>query len=104
LREAVGDIRYLRTLEWMLAQSQSAAAGRIRAMLAGLRESIPQGKFVRVAEGNEHDRVEVVAGPKYVEENRRRVAAWIRELLVAEPGGFKEIRPGNRTAANSHGQ
>jgi hypothetical protein len=94
MREAVDDMRYLKTLEWMLAQTSSPAAGKIKAMLAEMRQAVPQGRSVRVALGNEHDRVTVAATPRYVEENRRRVAAWIGELLAAEPRAFREIRPG----------
>ncbi len=104
LREAVDDMRYLRTLEWMLAQAKSPAAGRIRTSLDALRVEVPQGRALRLLEGNEHDKVDAVDKQKYVEQYRRRVAAWINELLAAEPGGFNEIRPGNRTAANSQGR
>ena len=94
MREAIDDMRYLKTVEWMLSQSSSPAAGKIRTMLTDMRESVPQGWFVRVAQGNEHDRVDVAASPRYVEAYRRRLASWIGELLAAERGAFGEIRPG----------
>jgi hypothetical protein len=103
LREATDDMRYLRTLEWMLEQAKSPAAGRIRTSLDTLRVDVPKGNSLRLLAGNEHDRVDTVDRSKYVEQYRRRVAAWINELLAAEPGGFNEIRPGV-AAANPRGR
>jgi hypothetical protein len=104
LREATDDLRYLRTLEWMLDHAKSPAAGRIRTSLDTLRSDVPKGNSLRLLAGNEHDRVDTVDRSKYVEQYRRRVAAWINELLAAEPGGFTEIRPGGAAAANPRGR
>ncbi|MBI4891760.1 MAG: hypothetical protein HY821_14135 [Acidobacteria bacterium] len=100
LREAVDDMRYLRTLEWMLAQSNPPAAASIRTSLEALREAVPQGRPLRLIEGNEHDNVNAVDQSKYVEQYRRKVAGWIRELLEAQPAEFPEIRAGAVAASS----
>jgi hypothetical protein len=99
LREAVDDMRYLRTLEWMIEKAKSPAAAAIGEAFSAMRREVPQGRALRLVEGNEHDKVNVVDRSKYVEQFRRRVAGWIGELLAAEPGGFNEIRPRSPGAA-----
>ncbi|MCX6625312.1 MAG: hypothetical protein NTY38_30480, partial [Acidobacteria bacterium] len=93
LREAVDDMRYLRTLERVLEKATSPAAARIKNSLEELRAEVPEGELVRLLEGNAHDRVSVVDQRKYVEQYRRQVGVWIKELLAAEPAGFEEMRP-----------
>jgi hypothetical protein len=104
LREAVDDMRYLRTLEWMLARAKSPAAGGIRSSFDAMRVDVPQGRALRLLEGNEHDTVNAVDKSKYVEQYRRRVAGWINELLLAEPAAFHELRPGGGKAASARGR
>ncbi|MBI5085373.1 MAG: hypothetical protein HZB13_12345 [Acidobacteria bacterium] len=93
MREAVDDMRYLRTLEWMLAQSTSQRAGRIRGDLAAMRESIPKTQVLKPADGDENDKVEATISPKYVKDFRRRVAGWINEMFAAEPALRSYAKP-----------
>ena len=93
MREAADDMAYLRTLTWMLGQSESRAAQEIGRELERMKSSIPEGKMVRVLGGDAHDRVQLVESRKYVRVFRNRVAAWIEELLELESGLYTEIRP-----------
>jgi len=92
MREAADDIGYLKTLEWMLKQSSSARAGEIGAQLAEIKTAIPEGRTVRVLGGDEHDRVQVLEGRKYVAGLRESVAGWIAELLETEKDLYGRIR------------
>lgn len=92
MREAIDDMAYIQTLEWMLAQSKSTRAGAIRASLQRIREAIPAGKAVRVQGGDAHDTVEVLDARKFVGDARAAVAGWITELLGAEKDLYREIR------------
>jgi len=92
MREAADDIRYLKTLEWMLKQGSSPRAEEIGKELAGIKAAIPEGRTVRVLGGDEHDRVQVLEGRKYVAGLREQVAGWIGELLEAEKDLYGRIR------------
>ena len=92
MREAADDIRYLKTLEWMLELSSSARAAEIGTELAEIKAAIPEGRSVRVLGGEEHDRVQVLEGRKYVAGLREQVAGWIDELLQAEKDLYSQIR------------
>jgi len=93
MREAADDMAYLRTLTWMLGQSESRQAMEISRELGRMKASIPAGEMVRVLGGDEHDRVQLVESRKYVREFRKKVAARIGELLELESGLYSEIRP-----------
>ncbi len=92
MREAIDDLAYIQTLEWMLAQSKSARVGEIRAELEGMKKAIPSGARVRVIGGDAHDRVEQTSPKEFVRASRAQVAGWIVELLRAEKSLFREIR------------
>jgi hypothetical protein len=92
MREAVDDVAYIQTLEWMLEQSKSKRAAEIRASLERMRAAVPAGKAVRVVGGDAHDTVEQVNPRVFVTEGRRAVAGWIEELLAAEKALYQEIR------------
>jgi hypothetical protein len=92
MREAVDDIAYIQTLEWMLGRSKSKRAADIRASLERMRAALPAGKAVRVVGGDAHDTVEQLDPHLFVSEGRRAVAGWIEELLVAESNLYREIR------------
>jgi hypothetical protein len=94
MREAADDMAYLKTLEWMLSESKSRRAREIQRELAALKDEIPSGVRVRVLGGDAHDRIEKARAraKKFVQDSRRRVAAWIEELLSSEKDLFQEIR------------
>lgn len=92
MREAVDDMAYIQTLEWMLAQSRSPRAGEIRGALEALKKAIPGGATARVLGGDAHDRVEQARPKEFVRASRARLAGWIGELLRAEKGLYREIR------------
>jgi Glycoside hydrolase 123, catalytic domain len=92
MREAADDICYVKTLEWMLEQSQSVSAPEITVELAKIKNSIPEGLTVRVLGGDEHDRVQELKGKKYVAALRDKIAGWIEQLLDEEPDLYREIR------------
>ena len=81
MREAIDDMAYIQTLEWMLGQSRSPRAGDIRAKLEEMR-----GRAT-VRERGDRD-----AARRFVTEGRREVAGWITELLGEEKGLYREIR------------
>ena len=75
MREAVDDMAYIQTLEWMLGQSGAPRSREIAGQLAALKRAIPSGN------------------PKeFVTSARKRLAAWITELLDSQKGKFEEIR------------
>ena len=76
----------------MLRQSSSARAAEIGAQLAEIKAAIPEGRTVRVLGGDEHDRVQVLEGRKYVAGLREHVAGWIAELLETEKDLYGQIR------------
>lgn len=92
MREAADDICYVKTLEWMLEQSQSQSATEINVELIKIKNSIPEGLTVRVLGGDEHDRVQELKGRKYVAALRDKVAGWIEQLLDEEPDLYRAIR------------
>ncbi len=92
MREAADDVKYLKTLEWMLQQSSSARAAEIGRELTEIKTAIPEGRTVRVLGGDEHDRVQMLESRKYVVSLRERVAGWIGELLQAEKDLYSQIR------------
>ncbi len=92
MREAVDDIKYVKTLEWMLAQSDSPQAKLIKTELTKIKSAIPEGRTVRVLDGDEHDRVQDLETRKYVSGLRERIAGWIEELLSVETGRYGDIR------------
>lgn len=94
MRETADDMRYLRTLEWMLERSEHPRAAEITAELAQMKDDVPSGRTVRVEGGDAHDRVQVVSSRKYVEIFRRKVAGWIVEMLEVEPARYRGLRPG----------
>ena len=92
MREAADDMRYISTLEYMLAKSESSRAGEIRAELEKIRSSIPQGRLEQVLGGEAQDRVQVLEGRKYVAGLREKAAGWIEELLKLEKGHYEPVR------------
>jgi hypothetical protein len=92
MREAVDDMRYIKTLEWMLEKSDSSGARRISNELSRIKSAIPEGRAVRVLGGDEHDTVQELQDRKYVFAMRERVAGWIEEMLSLENEMFDEIR------------
>jgi hypothetical protein len=92
MREAVDDLAYLQTLEWMLPQARSARAVEIRSQLDTFRTSVPSGRRVRVLGGDPHDTIDESDARQFVTRGRQAVAAWIEELLASEKGRFQEIR------------
>jgi len=92
MREAVDDLAYLQTLEWMLPQARSARAVEIRSQLDAFRTSVPSGRRVRVLGGDPHDTIDESDARQFVTRGRQTVAAWIEELLASEKGRFREIR------------
>ncbi len=87
--------------EWTPDPAKRPAASRIRTSLDTLRADVPKGSSLRLLAGNETIQS---TGRKYVEQYRRRVAAWVIELLAAVPGGFSAIRAGGGTVANTRGR
>ncbi len=92
MREAVDDIAYIQTLEWMLAQSKNPRAAAMKTELEGLKKAIPSGVRVRVIGGDAHDRVEQATPRDFVVKSRAKIAAWIEELLQLDKGLYREIR------------
>lgn len=92
MREAVDDMAYIQTLEWMLAQSKTSRAGEIRTRLEEIRKAIPTGKMVQVLEGKEHDKVAEVDSKRFVTEARTAVTGWIEELLRSDKNLYRDIR------------
>lgn len=92
MREAADDVKYLKTLEWMLAKDSSPRTDSIQAELIKIKAAIPEGRAVRVLDGDEHDTVQELKDRKYVVTLRERVASWIEEILTAAPSSFGEIR------------
>jgi hypothetical protein len=92
MREAADDMRYAKTLEWMLAQSASPQAGEIETELSQIKAAIPEGKAVRVLGGDEHDTVQEFQDRKYVTALRNSVASWIEKMLSLEPDVYEDIR------------
>jgi len=75
MREAVDDLAYIQTLEWMLGQSSAPRSRQIAEQLTALKRAIPS------------------RNPKeFVTSSRKRLAAWITELLDSEKRKFGEIR------------
>jgi|GEM_PF-6861360 len=92
MREAVDDMAYIQTLEWMLKQTSTARAREIQGQLEDLKKAIPSGRRVRVLGGDAHDTVEQTNSKRFVTEGRRKVATWIEEVLQADRKRFREIR------------
>jgi hypothetical protein len=92
MREAADDMKYVKTLEWMLAQSKSPQAEQIQTELSQIKAAIPEGSAVRVFGGDEHDTVQELQDRKYVSSLRKKVASWIEMMLSLEPNMFREIR------------
>ncbi len=92
MREAVDDMRYIKTLEWMLARSESSRGKLIATELSKIKSSVPEGRTFRVLGGDEHDRVQQLQNRKYVSGLRERIAGWIEEILSAETDLHGEIR------------
>ena len=92
MREAADDMKYIKTLEWMLAQTESSRAEQIKTELTRIKSAIPEGRAVRVLGGDEHDTVQELQGRKYVVTLRQQIASWIEEMLSLEPTMFGEIR------------
>jgi hypothetical protein len=92
MREAADDMKYVKTLEWMLTQSESPQGRQIKNELSKLKSAIPEGRAVRILGGDEHDTVQELRDRKYVITLRKRIAAWIEELLSLEPEMYGEIR------------
>ena len=92
MREAVDDIAYIQTLEWMLAQSKKPRATAIKAELEDMKKAIPSGARVRVIGGDAHDRVEQATPRDFVVKSRAKIAARIEELLRLDKGLYREIR------------
>ena len=93
MRESADDIRYIRTLEWMLSQIDSPRSAEISAELAGMKETVPYGRTMQVQGGDAHDRVQVVSSRKYVEIFRRKVAGWIKELQETGQSRYAGLTP-----------
>jgi hypothetical protein len=83
MREAIDDMAYIQTLDRMLSKSGGAAANRIRGEFEALKNSVPTGRRVRVAGGDNHDRVEQGDFKQFVRGSREKVAGWIEELRAA---------------------
>jgi len=92
MREAVDDLAYLQTLEWMLPQARSARAVEIRNQLEAFRQSVPSGRRVRVLGGDPHDTIDESDARQFVTRGRQAVAAWIEELLASQKSLYREIR------------
>jgi hypothetical protein len=92
MREAVDDMAYVQTLEWMLAQVKSDRAKEIRDGLEEIKNTIPSGRRMRVIGGDPHDTVEQVSPKQFVNDSRHKIAGWIEELLRSDRGLFAEIR------------
>ncbi|MEK7406359.1 MAG: glycoside hydrolase domain-containing protein [Acidobacteriota bacterium] len=92
MREAVDDMAYVQTLEWMLAQAKNPRARQIESELLALKKAIPSGARSRVLGGDAHDRVEQADPKVFVRNSRDRLATWIAELLQSERNLFGEVR------------
>ncbi len=92
MREAIDDMAYIQTLEWMLAQSKGRRALEIRSELESLKKTIPSGAAFRVGGGDNHDRVEQIQPKLFVRNSRARLAEFIEEMLRSEKNLFQEIR------------
>jgi hypothetical protein len=92
MREAVDDMAYVQTLEWMLAQVKSDRAKEIRDGLEEIKNTIPSGRRMRVIGGDPHDTVEQVSPKQFVNDSRHKIAGWVEELLRSDRGLFAEIR------------
>jgi hypothetical protein len=92
MREAIDDMAYLQTLEWMLPQSRSPRARQIQSELEALKKAIPAGAQARVIGGDPRNRAEQADPKEFVRRSRSRLAGWIEELLRSEKGLFRDIR------------
>ncbi len=84
MREAVDDMAYIQTLEWVLGRSRSSRAREIQLELENIKQA--------VASATRESATNRVEAKQFVTRSRRSVAGWIEELLRSDKKLLDELR------------